>query len=138
MPAAGCPHALLSQVQCHGSPHLNWDPLSPGREGFLAGLPDGRGAGGRPRCPHSRRRWGPGMGWERRPLPQSQPEPLLAWSPPGLEEEFPGSYVFKKASGSSPGLLWLLLPLASGPETHTTAERCSRLSCTLHLAAASL
>ena len=29
-----------SQVRYRGSPHLNCDPFSPGREGFLAGLPD--------------------------------------------------------------------------------------------------
>ena len=119
-----------SQVRYRGSPHLNCDPFSPGREGFLAGLPDTVQAA----TAHTA--LGRAEGWAGSaapcPCPRSQPEPPLS---PGLSgrRNFPASVAplsSEMLPGSSPHEHWLLLPLVSVPEIYTTASRCSKKSCT--------
>lgn len=133
LPAA---HMLgSSQVRSRGSPHLNCDPFSPGREGFLAGLPDTvqtaqptqlsaglrDGLGAPPLAPAPAH----GLNLSHHSAPDS--------AGGGGRRNFPAPIARRSSEmlpGSSRREQWLLLPLVSVPEIYTTASRCSRQSCT--------
>lgn len=124
--------ACCSPGRDRGGPHLNGGRFPPGRGGLLGPPPRQRRRPRPPRLFPRRPQAEDGLGAP--PCPCAQPQPAPPRSPGsaggGAARLLCSLSSQKGFQRAAPGVHRLPRPPASVPETHTTAPRCSKQSCT--------